>query len=144
MIWLLDTNVVSEMWKPLPNPTVTAWLQGAMDDCALSEITFGELHYGVHRLPFGKRRSELLRHISFLREDYRDVILPFGPAEAEAWGEYAAQVQAGRGDTFWTARTTRDSAIAATARAWGLIVVTRDTVHFPFVETLNPFEPIPN
>jgi len=39
MIWLLDTNVVSEMWKPQPNPAVTDWLQEFMDDCALSEIT---------------------------------------------------------------------------------------------------------
>ena len=139
MIWLLDTNVVSELWKPVADPGLMRWLEENKDDCALSEITFGELHYGVHRLPFGKRRSELLRHISFLREDYRDVILPFGPAESEAWGEYAAQVYAGRGKSFWTARTTRDSAIAAIARAWGLTVVTRDTSHFPFVETFNPF-----
>jgi len=140
MIWLLDTNVVSELWKPRPNPGAEAWLDENKDDCALSEITFGELFYGVHRLPFGKRRSELLRHISFLREDYRDVILPFGPAESEAWGEYAAEIIAERGKKFWTGRTTRDSAIAAIARAWSLIVVTRDVSHFPFVETLNPFQ----
>jgi toxin FitB len=139
MIWLLDTNVVSDLWKPRPNPRVEVWLEKNKDDCALSEITFGELHYGVQRLPFGKRRSELLRHISFLREDYRDVILPFGPAESEAWGEYAAEVSADRGKKFWTGRTTRDSAIAAIARAWSLTVVTRDSSHFPFVATLNPF-----
>jgi predicted nucleic acid-binding protein len=139
MIWLLDTNVISELWKPRPSPVVVAWLEENKDDCALSEVTFGELHYGVHRLAFGKRRSGLLRYISFLREDYRDVILPFGPVESEAWGEYAAEVVADRGKSFWTARTTRDSAIAATARAWSLTVVTRDVKHFPFVGTLNPF-----
>jgi toxin FitB len=139
MIWLLDTNVISELWKPRPNRGVEAWLEENKEDCALSEITFGELHYGVHRLAFGKRRSELQRHISFLREDYRDVILPFGPAESEAWGEYAAEVMAGRGKNFWTGRTTRDSALAATARAWALSMVTRDVSHFPFVASLNPF-----
>ena len=139
MIWLLDTNVISELRKPRPNRGVEAWLEENKEDCALSEITFGELHYGVHRLPFGKRRSELQRHISFLREDYRDVILPFGPAESEAWGEYAAEVMAGRGKKFWTGRTTRDSAIAATALAWSLTMVTRDVSHFPFVATINPF-----
>jgi len=139
MIWLLDTNVVSELWKPRPDPGLQAWLEDNKDDCAITEITFGELHYGVHRLPFGKRRSQLLRYINFLREDYRDVILPFGPAESEAWGEYAAEVLAARGKSFWSARTTRDSAIAAIARAWSLTVVTRDLNHFPFVDTLNPF-----
>jgi len=139
MIWLLDTNVVSELWKPRPNAGAEAWLEENKDECALSEITFGELHYGVHRLPFGKRRSELVRCISFLREDYHDVILPFGPAESEAWGEYAAEVISVRGKKYWTGRTTRDSAIAAIARAWSLTVVTRDVSHFPFVATLNPF-----
>jgi len=139
MLWLLDTNVVSELWKPRPNAGAEDWLEKNKDDCALCEITFGELYYGVHRLPFGKRRSELLRHISFLREDYRDVILPFGPVESEAWGEYAAGVLAARGKGFWSARTTRDSAIAAIARAWSLTVVTRDVSHFPLVESFNPF-----
>ncbi|HUD82972.1 MAG TPA: PIN domain-containing protein [Candidatus Saccharimonadales bacterium] len=139
MIWLLDTNIVSELSKPRPNPGVLAWLEENKDDSALSEITFGELYYGVHRLPFGKRRSQLLRHISFLREDYRDLTLPFGPAESEAWGEYAAEVIASRGKKFWTGRTTRDSAIATIARAWSLTVVTRDVSQFPFVATLNPF-----
>ena len=139
MLWLLDTNVVSDLWKPRPDPGVEAWLQENKDDCALSEITFGELYYGVHRLPFGKRRSKLARSISFLREDYRDVILPFGPTESEAWGEYAAEVTASLGIRFWNARTTRDSAIAAIARAWSLTVVTRDAGHFPFVDTFSPF-----
>jgi hypothetical protein len=139
MLWLLDTNVVSELWKPQPLTCVIDWLEENKDDCALSEITFGELHYGIHRLPFGKRRSILMRHVNFLREDYRDAILPFGPAESEAWGQYAAEVYSERGKEFWTTRTTRDSGIAATARAWGLTVATRDTSHFPFVVTFSPF-----
>jgi predicted nucleic acid-binding protein len=81
----------------------------------------------------------LQRHINFLQEDYRDVVLPFGPAESEAWGQYAAEVMASRGKKFWTGRTTHDSAIAATARAWSLTVVTRDVSHFPFVPNFNPF-----
>jgi len=139
MLWLLDANVVSELWKPRPNEGMVAWLMENKDECALSEITFGELHYGVHRLPFGKRRAQLARHVGFLREDYRDVILPFGSAESESWGEYAAEVIANRGKEFWTGRTIRDSALAATARAWSLTMVTRDVHHFPFVATLNPF-----
>jgi predicted nucleic acid-binding protein len=139
MLWLLDTNVVSELWKPRPNPGAVAWLERNKEDCALSEITFGELHYGVYRLPFGKRRAALVRRISFLRVDYRDVILPFGPVESDAWGQYAAEVFASEGKKFWNARTIRDSALAATARAWSLTMVTRDTGHFPLVETSNPF-----
>jgi predicted nucleic acid-binding protein len=79
MIWLLDTNVVSDWWKPRPNPGAEASLEENKEDCAE------------------------------------------------------------RGKQFWTGRTTRDSAIAAIARAWSLTVVTRDVRHFPFVAALNPF-----
>lgn len=139
MLWLLDTNIVSELWKPAPNSALVGWLDANRDDCALSEITFGELHYGLHRLSFGRRRNELERRIRFLRQDYGDMILSFGAAEAEAWGQYAAELEADRGKQQWTARTMRDSALAATARAWHLTVVTRDTGGFPHVATLNPF-----
>ena len=141
MLWLLDTNIVSELWKPSPNVHVQIWLDENKDDCALSEITFGELNYGLHRLPFGRRRSELERRIRFLRQDYADMILSFGAAEAEAWGQHAAEVEAERGKSYWTARTVRDSALAGTARAWGLTIATRDTGGFLFVPTLNPFTP---
>ena len=139
MVWLLDTNVVSELWKPRPNSGVVRWLDENRDDCALCEITFGELYYGLHRLPFGRRRSELERRIRFLRQDYGDMILSFDGAEAEAWGQYAAELEATAGKRHWTARTMRDSALAAVARAWHLTVVTRDTGGFPHVATLNPF-----
>jgi predicted nucleic acid-binding protein len=139
MRWLLDTNVVSELWKDKPNAGAAAWIEENKDECAVSEITFAELYYGIHRLPFGKRRAELLRHAAFLREDYRDAILGFNAIEAEFWGEYAAEVTAARGKKYRTARTIRDAALAATARAWSLVAVTRDVAHFPFVETLNPF-----
>ncbi len=139
MRWLLDTNVVSDLWKPRPNPSVVSWLEQNREESALSEITFGELYYGIYRLPFGKRRSDLNRRIQFLREDYREMILPFGPSESEAWGEYAAEVVVEQGKKFLIGRGIRDSALAATARAWSLTVVTRDVRHFPFVATLNPF-----
>jgi predicted nucleic acid-binding protein len=140
MLFLLDTNIVSEAWKPRPNAAVEEWMMEHSDECALSVITLAELDYGLHLLPFGKRRSRLERQIQFLREDFSDALLPFAAAEAAAWAQYAAEVTAERGKDFWTARTMRDSALAATARAWTLTVVTRDVDHFPFVEVLNPFK----
>ena len=89
MRWLLDTNVVSELWKDKPNAGAVAWVEENKDECAVSEITFAELYYGIHRLPFGKRRAELLRYAHFLREDYRDAILGVNAIEAESWGEHA-------------------------------------------------------
>lgn len=138
-VYLLDTNVLSETWKRSPHPHCEAWLNENNASCALSVVTLGEIQFGIEQLPFGKRRAELLRRLAFAREDYADVILPFSVAESLAWGEYAAELQAEFGVKVWTARRMRDSLIAATARAWGLIVATRDTAHFPFVETIDPF-----
>jgi predicted nucleic acid-binding protein len=90
-------------------------------------------------LPFGKRRSALQKRIEFLRDDFSDAIIPFDLPQAAAWAEYAAQVTSQHGKKFWTSRTIRDSALAAIARACSLTVVTRDTGHFPFIATLNPF-----
>lgn len=139
MRFLLDTNVVSEAWKPRPDPAVADWVEEFEAECGLSVISLAELNYGMQLLPFGKRRARLERQIQFLREDYADALVPFDLAEALVWGQYAAEVTADRGPSFWTARTVRDAALAATARTWSLTVVTRDVGHFPFVETLNPF-----
>jgi predicted nucleic acid-binding protein len=138
-VYLLDTNVLTELWKPNPDPRCDAWMKENNLLCALSVITIGEIQFGVELLPFGKRRADLLRRLSFAVDDYADVILPFSVAEALAWGEYAAQLQTGAGAKVWTARRMRDSLLAATARAWGLIVATRDTSHFPHAESVNPF-----
>ena len=58
--YLLDTNVISEFAKPLPDPNVLAWL-GSLPPPTLyaSVITLGELWLGVESLLVGKRRSEL-------------------------------------------------------------------------------------
>jgi len=102
-------------------------------------ITLAELDYGLHLLPFSKRRSALQKRIEFLRDDFSDAVIPFDLPEAAAWAEYAAEVTSQHGKKFWTSRTIRDSALAAIAPAWTLTVVTGDTGHFPFVATLNPF-----
>jgi hypothetical protein len=141
MRFLVDTNIVSEAWKPRPNPGVVSWMKENGDECALSVISVAELTYGLHLLPYGKRQSALRRQIEFLREDFGDALLPFSLVEAAAWGQYAAEVTADRGKQWWNARSVRDSALAATARAWSLAVVTRDVGHFPFVDNVNPFAP---
>lgn len=51
-MFLLDTNVVSELPRPRPDPRVLSWLSG-LDAIALSAITVEELAYGVERAPSG-------------------------------------------------------------------------------------------
>lgn len=56
---VLDTNVVSELFRPRPEPRVIAWLEALTDDVAITTITLTELLAGVRRLPDGRRRAEL-------------------------------------------------------------------------------------
>jgi len=57
---LLDTNVISELMKPSPDGQVREWLLSLGEErLAITAITVAEIEYGLHRLPEGKRRSDL-------------------------------------------------------------------------------------
>ena len=61
---LLDTNVVSELIRPNPNPKVEAWLAEQYSaNVFLSVISEAELRYGVAILPAGMRRDSLAAEI---------------------------------------------------------------------------------
>jgi len=58
--YLLDTDIVSQYRKLPPNPRVDAWMQRTDDrEMYISDITYAEIWYGIHRLPPGKRRTDL-------------------------------------------------------------------------------------
>ena len=80
---ILDTNVVSELIRPAPEPRVTAWLDSAdHEEFAITAITAAELRVGVALLPAGQRRNRLHREVErLLDETFRDLILSY---DAEA------------------------------------------------------------
>lgn len=58
--YLLGTDVVSEWTKPRPNAGVMTWLASVDEDRVfLSVVTLAEVRFGVERLPFGARRTQL-------------------------------------------------------------------------------------
>jgi predicted nucleic acid-binding protein len=133
-VYLLDTNVISELRRPRPYGAVVAWLQGiADDDLHLSAVTLGELQAGV----------EITRE-----QD------PDKAAEIEAWIDQVAQTWNvlsldGRTLRTWAKLMHRqqdhllaDALIAATAMIHNLIVVTRNERDFAVfgVRIFNPFE----
>lgn len=137
--FLLDTNTVSELTKPSPDAKCLAWLQQHAAQCAISTVTLAELRYGVERLTEGRRKAELARDYDFLLEDYQGRFFEFdGPAATE-WGRYAAELEADAGKDWWKQYDFRDTQIAAIAREYGLTVATRNTRHFKFVASANPF-----
>jgi toxin FitB len=136
---VLDTNLVSELMRPGPNPRVLAWVAAQpLDEVAIATITLMEVRLGIAVLPRGQRRAELDRRFrQFLAQGFPDRILPFDPAAADACaGIRAARKGMGR------PITTEDGMIAAVAEAHGAAVATRDTRGFEGcgITVVNPWE----
>ena len=127
MSLLLDTNVVSELLRPSPNPVVEGWVAARpAAELYFSAIGEAELLYGVAMLPAGQRKDALAAAIEgILREDFEDRILPFDSGAASAYANIAAAHRAA-GRTVASA----DCQIAAIARSRGMAVATRDVKDF--------------
>ena len=96
---VIDTNVASELMRPVPTPTVAAWI--AERDAAemyLTAVSEAELRFGVAILPAGRRRDALEAAMRrWLDLGFANRILPFDSAAARAYAEIAAgRRQAGR------------------------------------------------
>ncbi len=135
---LLDTNVISELWKPVPDPHVLAWVDAqVIDTLYLSAITVAELRFGIAAMPAGKRRETLDRRLEQeVLPLFDSRVLPFDLEASRAFAHLMVVAKdAGR------AVGTADGYIAATAAASRLIVATRDTNPFEAagISTVNPW-----
>ena len=120
---VIDTNVVSELMRPAPDPQVIDWF-GRQDAARLhlSAVSEAELRRGVAIMPGGRRRDDLRAAIdAMVAEDFADRVLPFDGAAAVAFAAiFAERRTAGRPIGF------PDCQIAATARACEAAVATRN------------------
>lgn len=136
-MYLLDTNVVSELRKPKPHGAVTAWLE-QVDDAHLyvSVVTIGEIQAGVEltREQDADKAAEIEAWLELVAGAFN--VLPMDATTLRTW----AKLMHRRSETL-----IEDAMIAATARQHGLTVVTRNIGDFrPFgVPVLNPFKPLP-
>lgn len=125
---VLDTNVLSELAKPDPDPVVMAWVshQRRTELCTTA-VSEAELIYGLALLPKGRRRDLLTSAVARLfGEGLGGRVLPFDRAAAAAYGAFAAARRAAGRPV-----ATADAQIAAVARARGAaLIATRDTGGF--------------
>lgn len=130
MPWLMDTNVLSELVRPQPNPGVLQWAS-KIETIAISAITVDELMYGLAWKPNNKVRGWLF---GFLNESCD--VLPITQSIA-----YRAGVMRGKLRAEGITRSQPDMLIAATAHAHGLTLVTRNVRDFQQceIDLLNPF-----
>ena len=124
---LLDTNVVSELIRKVPEPAVVTWVSGhSLDDLFFSAVGEAELRYGAAILPAGRRRNTLFQEIeAMLRDAFGDRVLPFDSTAAHAYGDIAA-VRRSVGRPVAPA----DCQIAAIAASRGMVVATRNVRDF--------------
>ena len=135
---ILDTNIVSEMMKPVPNLAVQTWLnQQVAETLYLSSVTIAELLFGVATLPNGKRKDALSQMVEELLALFKGRVLPFDTAAAHCYADLATTArQQGRGFP------TPDGYIAAIAVSRGFLVASRDVAPYQAagLRVLNPFE----
>jgi len=136
---VLDTNVISEPQRKVPNTHVVEWLdEQPLETLFLTAITLAELRFGVSSLPAGKRRDSLQDNLEHrVLPLFTGRILSFDVAASEAYAALMTKAQ-----STGLAISTADGYIAAIAAANKMIVATRDVSPFEAADlrVINPWE----
>lgn len=137
MRFLLDTNIISNIAKPLPSDSLLAWMgQQNDEDLFISALTIAEIRRGILEKPAGKRRDQLEAWFSGPEGPsalFANRILPFDESAGMIWGRLMAQ-----GTLQGRPRSALDTLIAAIAQGHGCIVVTDNEKDFAGVKIINP------
>lgn len=135
MSYLVDTNVLSELRRKVPNPGVLQWFEDRpASSLFLSVLTLGEIRKGIEAISEQHRRQALVDWLETeLNAFFTGRILPVDIAVADRWGRLVAT--AGR------PLPAIDSLLAATALTCDLVLVTRNTKDFDGlgVSLINPW-----
>jgi predicted nucleic acid-binding protein len=133
-MFVLDTNVLSELRRPRPHGAVLAWIEAVeLSALYIAAITVGEIQAGIERT----RDNDKMK--AFEIESWLEDILhrlPVLAMDAEIFRIWA-RLMHGR-----SSHLSEDAMIAATAMRHGLTIATRNTRHFAIFEApvINPFE----
>ena len=132
-MYLLDTNIVSELRKPRPQAVVISWLESVDDsDLHISVVTLGEIQAGIEitRQQDALKAAEIEAWADQVAAAYN--VLPMDAATFRQW----AKLMHRQSDTVY-----EDAMIVATALVHKLTVVTRNVSDFKRfgVPMLNPF-----
>jgi predicted nucleic acid-binding protein len=136
---VLDTNIISELMRPQPNPAVVAWVAAQpRSSLYTTSVSEAELFYGICAMPEGRRRSGLAAGAEALfAEEFAGRVLPFSGAAARRYVDIViTRRQAGKPIEAF------DALIAATALVAGAAVATRDVGGFEGcgLTLINPWE----
>ena len=136
-MFLLDTNVVSELTKPAPSEVVLKWLD-AKNHSALwiCSITMAEMLLGLAVMPESNRKMVLMARAEQTIRSFASNCAAFDSISARQYVTIvAARKKAGR------PISVQDAQIAAIARSVGLTLATRNTKDFDGIEGLKVIDP---
>lgn len=124
---LLDTSVISQRVKTLPDERVARWIVAVPShNLFLSVISLQEIRYGIELMPAGRKRDRLETWLSVdLRRSFANRILPIDERTAELAGKWIAV-----GKKRGAEPEIGDTLIAATAHIHGLHLATLNHKHF--------------
>ena len=135
MSYLVDTNVLSELRRPRPNPAVRDWFaQRPAATLFLSVLTLGEIRKGVQAASDARRRQALSDWLEAdLPAFFTGRVLSVDTAVADRWGRLVAEAD--------RPLPAIDSLLAATAVVYDLVLVTRNLRDFAGlpVQVFNPW-----
>jgi toxin FitB len=135
--YLLDTNIVSHVTKPVPSEALVAWMaERADEDVFISSLTLAEIRRGVLEKPAGKKRRELESWFTGPEGPqalFAGRVLAFDETAALIWARLMAQ-----GTATGRPRSALDMMIAAVAEANDCVVVTGNEKDFAGLDFVNP------
>jgi predicted nucleic acid-binding protein len=138
--YLLDTNILSNITKPVPSESLVAWMSQQDDDnLFISTLTVAEIWRGVLEKSAGKKRHQLERWFAGQEGPqalFAGRILPFDDKAALIWGKLMAN-----GTKSGRPRSAIDMIVAAIAEANDCMVVTDNDKHFAGLKIVNPLRP---
>lgn len=137
MVYVVDTNIVSELVKREPNASVLKWMEDHSSFLYLTAITIEEMRFGALMLPEGKRRAKLLETIDRIVDIYGSRTFSFDVRAVEECAcLHRLAIKLGRTPSI------ENLMIAAICLCHDAVLVTRNVKDFDYlgIELINPFE----
>lgn len=135
--YLLDTNIISNLVRPCPTPSLQDWMAQQDDNrLFIASLTVAEIQRGILELPTGRRRDDLERWFAGPEGPqalFAGRVLPFDESAALIWARLMAE-----GRLTGRPRSGLDMIVAAVAQANDCVVVTDNERHFAGMPFLNP------
>ena len=130
--YLLDTNIISEMFRPKPNPLVFKKLEEYEKLCSLPSTAWNELLFGVNIMASGKKRDYIFsKLVDDIQANYE--IIQYDNHAAWIHADIRSRLkEQGIGIDF------QDSQIASIAVSNNMVLVTRNIKHFESIQKVSP------